>query len=322
MASRRNPPRACQETLSPLPPLPTRTLGPPRLVDEVKIVRRRGGLNATLKATKRHTTTQRRRKKTISRQIPQPTDDKPFPFFKLPREIRDEVYSSLVVRQGASAHPIIAATPLLQDRKRRLAAQANRERLNRNRAANGQPPVQARIVETEPVVELNLLRASQRLNIEAKDCLYTNNWFAITLSKLPLTTFETPDGWDLSRITKLQVEVEMKDAAHMNSYIDWTTFFISFPSLRWLRIIPTFHPRYYDWALPELTDWSTTHYIHKAFFRELMVSVPTDVNLRIGVSSDNVAELQLQEKAVSECLVQDMYAEFGPWRAITYSQRR
>jgi hypothetical protein len=322
MALRRNPTRACQETLPPPPPRATRNLGPHQVADEVKIARRRGGLNATLGQTKRHATTQRRRRKTLSRQIPRPTNDKPFPFFKLPREIRDEVYSSLVVRQGASVRSIIAATPLLQDRKRRLAAQANRERLNRNRVAMGQPPVQARAVETEPVLELNLLRATQRLNEEAKDCLYSNNWFAITLSKLPLTTFETPYGWDLSRITKLQVEIQMKDAAHMNSYIDWTTFFISFPSLRWLRIIPTFHPRYFDWALPELMDWSTAHYIHKAFFRELMVSVPTDVNLRMGVVSGNVAELQLQGRVIDERLVQDMYAEFGPWRAITSSRRR
>jgi len=272
-------------------------------------------------STKRHATKQRRRRmQNLSRQIPRLANDKPFPFFRLPRELRDEVYSTLVVRHGSSGRSIIAATPLLQDRKRRITAQANRDRLNRKRIANGQLPIQARIIETEPVVELSLLRASQRLNFEAKDCLYSNNWFGITMSKLPLTTFETPYGWNLSRITKLQVEVQMKDAAHMNSYIDWSTFFISFPSLRWLRIVPTFHPRYYDWALPELSDWSTTHYIHRAFFRELVASVPGEVNLRVGVMAENAADLQLQGKPVGEQFVQDMYAELGPRRAITSSQ--
>lgn len=258
----------------------------------------------------------------MSRQIPRITTDKPFPFFELPREIRDQVYSALVTRRNGFGRSIIAATPLLQDRKRRISAQASRERLNRKRALEGRPPVQARIDETEPVIDLNILRASQRLNIEAKDCLYTSNWFAITLSRLPLTTFETPYGWDLSRITKLQLEVQIKDAAHMNSYIDWTTFFISFPALRWLRIVPTLHTRYSDWALPELSEWSTAHYIHKAFFRELMVSVPADANLRVGVASQNVVELQLQAKVVKEEFVQDMCAELSSWRNGSSTQRR
>jgi hypothetical protein len=312
MALRRNPKRGCQEMILP-PSVASQFLPPTTSATKVNI----NFTNRERQAPRRKHIAIKPRIRTeraLSRQGSRP-DDKPFPFFELPQEIRDQVYSSLVVRQHSSKRPIIAAATLLQDRKRRITAQASRERLNRNRASKGQPPTRTRIVESEPVLELNLLQASQRLHIEAKDCLYTNNWFAITLSKLPLTTFETPYGWDLSRITRLQLELQMKDAAHMNSYIDWATFFASFPSLRFLRVVFTFHPRYYDWALPEVCDWNKTQYIHRAFFRDLLASIPGHVKLTVGLQADAASDLQLQGKPVAEGLVRDMYAELATWRA-------
>lgn len=316
MAMRRNPPRACQDRLL----LPYANIQPQlnNAVFKETVDNPRERQPQRTRSTKRCTIKPRKcREKSLSRQIPRRASDQPFPFFDLPREIRDQVYSSLVVRQPGSKRSVIAAAPLLQSRKRRMTAQANRERSNQRRILSGRPPIQARVNESEPVVDLSLLQTSQRLNFEAKDCLYTHNWFAITLNKLPLTTFETPYGWDLSRITRLQIEVQMKDAAHMNSYVDWTTIFTTFPAVRFLRIIPTFHPRYYDWALLELSEWTTTHYIHKAFFRELLASIAGHIKLELGLMSETADAVQLQGKAVSEGLVRDMYAEVGRWRAIT-----
>jgi hypothetical protein len=314
MALRRNPKRGCQEVMLP-PSFASQFLPPTTSATKVNT----NVTNREREAPRRRkpfaSKPRRRTEKALLHQRCQPANDKPFPFFELPQEIRDQVYSSLVVRQHSSERPIIAAATLLQDRKRRITAQANRERLNRKRALKGQPLTRTRIVESEPVLELNLLQASQRLNVEAKDCLYTNNWFAITLSKLPLTTFETPYGWDLSRITRLQLELQMKDAAHMNSYIDWATFFASFPCLRFLRVVFTFHPRYYDWALPELCQWAKTQYIHRAFFRDLLASIPGYIRLTVGLQADAASDLQLQGKVVSEGLVGDMYAELATWRA-------
>ncbi|KAF2819030.1 hypothetical protein CC86DRAFT_398956 [Ophiobolus disseminans] len=310
MALRRNPQRNCQERLPPsFVAIPYQSNDIP-LKETTAIARERQ--SSAHPSTKRYAIkSRRRRERTLARQLPGAASDKPFPFFELPREIRDQVYASLVIRQPGTKHSIIAAAPLLEHRKKRFAVQANRERENQRRLLAGKRPVQARLVEPEPIVDLNLLQASQQLNFEAKDCLYTHNWFALVLNRLPLTTFETPYGWDLSRITRLQVEVQIKDAAHMNSYVDWTAFFTSFPSLRFLRVIPTFHPRYHDWVLPELSEWSETHYVHKAFFRELLATVPSHLNLELGIQSDTADDLHLQAKPISGTLIKDMYAELG-----------
>jgi hypothetical protein len=312
MALRRNPQRGCQERL--LPPIAT-----------IKIQSTNAALRETFNNTRENRTvyqrnrrrqaidTQTRRGKNLTRQVHRPASDKPFPFFKLPREIRDQVYSYLVVRPSGS-RPIIAAAPLLSDRKKRVAAQAKRLRLDRKRVLSGKPPVRTRHTESQPIVHLNLLQSSQRLHDETKDCLYSNNWFAITLDKLPLTTFEVPYGWDLSRITKLVVELQVKDVAHMNSYVDWTALFSSFTSLRFLHIIPTLHPRYYDWAHPELSNWTTMHFVHKAFFRELLAAIPSHTDLRLGSSPDATSEMPLQGKSLSRSLVRDMYVELSPGR--------
>jgi hypothetical protein len=239
------------------------------------------------------------------------TNSTPFPFFELPQEIRDQVYSSLVVRQDLGLPPILDATVILKDRKKRLAAQKARLRLNQQRLSSGLRPTCTRTIP-EPILHLNLLRASSQVNNEATDCLYSNNWFAISLPKLPSTAFDVPDGWDLARIKKLQLDIQMKDAIRMNRYIDWTSFFTTFPSVQFLRIIPTFHSRYYEWAYSELCDWQSTHYVHKAFFRELLAAVPSHIDLKIGSPSAMARNMELQGNIlIGNGLLWDMYADLG-----------
>jgi hypothetical protein len=239
-------------------------------------------------------------------------DNTPFPFFELPLEIRDQVYSSLVVRQGPGRLPVLDATALLKDRKKRLTAAKARNRLNQQRLSSGRRPTCARTTIPEPILHLDLLRVSGRLYQEATDCMYTNNWFAVSLAKLPSTAFDMPDGWNLSRVKRLQIEVQVKDAIRMNRYIDWASFFSTFPSLRFVRIIPTFHSRYYEWAYPELGDWRSTHYVHKAFFRELLATVPGHIDLKIGLPSNVQGGMEPQGNAVIDTrLLWDMYTELG-----------
>jgi hypothetical protein len=309
MALRRNPQRGCQERS-----LPSFTATKAQVTHSIvsAINNVRDDSTATIQHRPKPQTI-RRLPKVPLRQIPQHATDKPFPFFSLPREIRDQVYSSLVVRPS-NDHPTIAAAPILIDRKRRTASRAKRERANQKRLSNGRPPVRVRQAETEPIVHLNLLQASHQLYTEAKDYLYSNNWYAITLDRLALTTFETPYGWDLSRITRLEVELQLKDATHMNSYVDWAAFFASFTSLRFLRIIPTFHPRYHDWARPEFVAWTTTHFVHKAFFRELLATTPSHLDVKFGPSPDATSVAHLQGKAISSSLLMDMYTDLGPNR--------
>lgn len=238
----------------------------------------------------------------------------PFPFFQLPRELRDQVYSYLVVPASSHGESVIEAATILKNRKKRATAQLARARLNRQRLASGKQPVLTRTTISEPIVHLNLLQASQRMYCEASDCLYSDNWFTISLSKLPSISVETPVGWDLSRIRRLQLELQLKDAPRMNNYIDWPSFFSSFPSLRFLHIIPTFHPRYYDWAQTELCDWRRTHYVHKAFFRELLTAIPTHVDLKLGCLSD---PLEFHGRSpVKQTLLEDMYAELASCQGI------
>lgn len=302
MALRRNPPRRCQDVM-----LPT--------ISEFKLQTTLIELKETLRSEKERLPVQKRQTKrsvidkqrwkqrTGSQQVPARASDKPFPFFQLPRELRDQVYSSLVTRPNDRS--VLPAVPLLNGRKR----QVKRDRVNQKRILSGRPPIRMR-EKPEPILHLRLLQASRRLHDEARDYLYSNNWFAITLDKLPLTTFEAPSGWDLSKITRLQVELQLKDAAHMNSYVDWTALFSAFTSLRSLHVTPTLHTRYYDWAFPELSDWTTTHYVHKAFFREFFAAIPKLVDVKLDSSPDVTTELQLHGKAISKTLGRDICAEF------------
>jgi hypothetical protein len=147
--------------------------------------------------------------------------------------------------------------------------------------------------------------------------MYENNWFALSLDNFPVTTIDTPLGWDYSRLTKIQLELQLKDAQRMNSYIDWATFFVAFPALRSLRIIPTFHPKYVAWAQTELNDWSMAHFIHRAFFRELLASIPEKFALKLGPSLKPKDDMELEGRVtVSKGVLRDMYMELGTRRVI------
>ncbi|KAH7138974.1 hypothetical protein B0J11DRAFT_31789 [Dendryphion nanum] len=245
---------------------------------------------------------------------PSPTDctpENPFPFFNLPREVRDHVYSYLVVHRGKRT-PIIEAKPIIRGQKKRATAQRTRQRLNFRRSQNGRRPITPREPVAEPTVHLNVLRVSRSMNYEASDYLYKNNWFAISIDNFPITNLETPYGWNFQQIKKLQVELQLKDAQRMNSYVDWRTFFAAFSSLRFLRIVPTFHSRYFEWAEAELRDWNSAHFIFRAFFRELLASIPDSVQYKLGPSLDPSDDMQLEGKTpVSTHLLQDMYIELG-----------
>jgi len=309
MALRKNPQRRCQEVMMPSV-ASTRFLPITIEVKESPVLKKKRQPPPQRRTKRYAADAQRHKRRTSIAQLPRPTNDKPFPFFQLPRELRDQVYASLVTRTD-SRRSVISAVSLLSDRKAKRAAQAKRERLNRRRILHGKPPARTRDSEPALIVHLNLLQSSRRLYDEAQDCLYSNNWFALTLDKLPSTTFETPYGWNLSKVTRLQIEIQVKDAAHMNSYVDWTAIFSPFTSLRFLHVAPTFHPRYYDWAHPELSNWTAVHYVHKAFFRELLAAIPSHINIEFGELSDGNTDLQLQGQSVCQTVVASMYAELA-----------
>lgn len=237
---------------------------------------------------------------------------RPFPFFDLPQEIRDLIYSHLVVYTSSDFEAAIVATKILKTRQKQITAKASRERLNRQRSASGARPIRCRPKINEPSLHLNLLRTSRRMYAEASDYLYSKNCFHISLNKLPSTMFEAPYGWDFSRIKKLQLDLQLKDAIRMDRYVDWRSFLSYFPSLQYLRIEPTFHPRYYEWAYPELSDWNTTHYVHKAFFRELLTAIPYHIILKIGAPPNlpqDKASSVIQR--VDSWVLLNMYTELG-----------
>lgn len=139
----------------------------------------------------------------------------------------------------------------------------------------------------------------------------------MSMDSFPATTTETPSGWDYARVVKMQLELQLKDAQRMNNYIDWVPFFSQFSSLRFLRIIPTFHARYFDWAHAELHEWNSAHYIFRAFFRELLASIPEHWILKLGPSLESGDDMQLEGKApVGRRVLWDMYAELGMRRDI------
>ena len=242
----------------------------------------------------------------------QPTRNGPFPFVDLPREIRDQVLSYLVVRRGRQT-PILEAKVIIREQKRRATQLKTREKQNAKRAQSGRPPVAHRDLPTENIVHLDAMRASRQLYYEAQDCFYQSNYFAISLDNFPATTFDTPSGWDCSRIKKLHLELQLKDAQRMNSYIDWSSFYAKFPSLVHLRIVPTFHTRYYEWARMELEDWRTAHFVFRAFFRELLACIPEHLIWKLGPSSDPQKDMQIEGTAhISKRLLWDMYTELAP----------
>ncbi|KAF1959503.1 hypothetical protein CC80DRAFT_301432 [Byssothecium circinans] len=235
----------------------------------------------------------------------------PFPLFHLPREIRNHIYSYLVVQRGRRT-PILEAKAIFREHKKRHATQRTRERLNLKRIQTGRRPIVPKDARVEPIVHLNISRVSKALHFEAKEGLYQGNWFAISMDNLPATAIETPSGWDYSRITKMQLELQLKDAQRMNSYIDWAPFFAMFPRLRFLRIIPSFHPRYHAWALSELHDWNGVHYVFRAFFSLLLASVPEQLIFKLGPSLNPRDDMHLEGRAaVSKRLLWDMYSHLG-----------
>lgn len=220
--------------------------------------------------------------------------------------------SYLVVRRGPPL-PLLEAKVILQDQKKRITVSRNREKQNIRRAQTGRLPIAHRNSPTEPIVCLDAMRASRTLYHEAKDCFYRSNHFAISLDSLPATTMKIPAGWDCSRIKRLQLEIQLKDSPRMNSYIDWTSFFAKFPSLVHLRIIPSFHSRYYEWSRPELEDWSTAHFVFRSFFRELLASIPENIVCKLGQSMDPGSNMQLEGKApIPSKILWDMYTDLGP----------
>lgn len=236
----------------------------------------------------------------------------PFPFANLPREIRDQVLSYLVVRRGRKM-PILEAKVIIRDQKKRAAQLKTREKQNAKRAQSGRPAIAHRDGPPEHIVHLDAMSASRQLYYEAKDCFYQSNYFAISLDNFPATTFDTPSGWDCSRIKKMQLELQLKDAHRMNSYVDWSSFFAKFPSLVHLRIVPTFHSRYYEWARMELEDWRSAHFVFRAFFRELLACTPEHVIWKLGPSSDPQRDMHIEGTAhVSKHLLWDMYTELAP----------
>ncbi|ORX97241.1 hypothetical protein BCR34DRAFT_168536 [Clohesyomyces aquaticus] len=244
----------------------------------------------------------------------------PFRFFDLPREIRDHVYSYLVVRRGRKV-PIIEAKSILRAQRKKVTAQRTRERLNQKRIEAGRRPIAPRDQVTEPIIHLNILLACKQLHYEALNFLYENNWFAISLDSYSFTglrsSIDAPLGWQLQSITKLQLELQLKDSQRMNSYIDWTTFFYSFPTLTFLHIIPTFHPRYYDWARVELQSWESAHFVFRAFFRELLASIPDCIHLRLGPLRDPEMDMRLEGRCtVSMRLLRQMYDDLSQRRGI------
>jgi hypothetical protein len=219
-----------------------------------------------------------------------------------------------MVRRGAKV-PILESKSILRGQKKRATAARTRERLNQKRALSGRRPVAPRESATDPIIDVHILRASRQLHHEATNLFYQKNWFAISLDTFPIAAIESPSGWDHARIAKMQLELQLKDAQRMNSYVDWASFLASFPSLRSLRIIPSFHPRYYDWAHTELASWETAHYIFRAFFRELLVSVPEAVELKLGPSLDPEENMHLEGRChVSRALLRCMYEELGTRR--------
>ncbi|CAI6340040.1 unnamed protein product [Periconia digitata] len=245
-----------------------------------------------------------------SRQVGDRSTD-PFPLLHLPRELRNHVYSYLVVQRGRRI-PMLEAKSILREQKKRNTAQRNRERQNLKRIQSGRRPIVSKETSLAPIIDLNISQASKFLHWESSEYFYQSNWFAISMDNLPLTTIETPSGWDYSRITRLQLELQLKDAQRMNSYTDWASFFAMFPNLRFLRIIPSFHSRYYDWAISELNEWHSAHFIFRAFFSLLLASIPEHLNLKLGFSVNPCEDMHLEGKmAVSKSLLWDMYAELG-----------
>ncbi|PSN67265.1 hypothetical protein BS50DRAFT_387520 [Corynespora cassiicola Philippines] len=319
MALRRNPLRKCKsEMMAPAPA--------PEVVDsegeEEQQQQHMEVEEEEIRDSPRTSRVVQRRTPPVRRPQSSANADGPFRFFDLPREVRDHVYSYLVVRRGKKCG-VIEAKPILRGQKKRLSALRTRERLNQKRALDGRRPIVPRELPADPVVHLAILQASRLLHYEASDCLYKNNWFALSLDSFPaITAPEAPPGWDPRRISRMQLELQLKDAQRMNGYVDWAPFFASFPSLRFLRVVPTFHVRYYEWASTELRDWRSAHYVFRAFFRELLASVPEHIALRMGAARDPQRGMQLEGRAlVDRKVLWDCYAELGARRDVHGSGR-
>lgn len=223
------------------------------------------------------------------------------------------MYSYLLVKQG-QCNPIIEAAAILQEQKKIITAQRTRERINAKRIRTGRKPIVGRNNIKKHIVHLGISQTCKQLYAETSDCFYRKNWFALSMETF--INVAIPLGWDSSRITKLQLELQLKDAQRMNKYLDWAPFFGKFSALRILRIIPSFHRRYHEWAQFELSDWKSVHFVFRAFFRELLACIPDRIVLKLGPSLRSQDDMRLEgKKAVDVKLLQNMYLELGSGRS-------
>jgi len=208
----------------------------------------------------------------------------------------------LLARPNHGVTSIFSAIAIFNRQKSRAKALRTRARLNETRLVTGKRPVQSRLSPFKPYVYSSLFLASRQLYAEAKDYMYMYNHFGISLDSFiitdPRSTIHYPSGWDLSRITKLVLELQLRDAQRMNRYVDWERLFSWFPELRMLRIVPTFHPRYYEWAQDELKSWDGVSFVWKAFFKSLLHEVPRNVKLKVGAAGVDLQDLAWGGKGV------------------------
>src|SRR5689334_14787940 len=108
MAVRRNPQRGCQEGIPSTAAVETlpNTIGASGSKKNLPRLR-------VEETVRRHANKARKRKEArISQQIPPRAIDQPFPFFQLPRELRDQIYACLVAHHNDSDQSVIAATSI------------------------------------------------------------------------------------------------------------------------------------------------------------------------------------------------------------------
>lgn len=178
---------------------------------------------------------------------------KPFPFLKLPAEIRNVIYELLLTNRRDPNNVVIHGNDISYRRCLRYYNKREdmnfREDLNdRHGFMNSTSSTLARLTRPlsgiPPLLEVGILRACQQTYKEGLHILHTENYFAIILREKCYWEPRLPHGLKKSRIRNLRIEVQLDGPfSHKEAHILRTSNFYwisKMHDLKSLQILVTF----------------------------------------------------------------------------------
>lgn len=244
---------------------------------------------------------------------------KPFPFFRLPAELRNRIYEFLLTdTRGPEdfVDPVILVNDLNRRKERRALSDTPAPSTGQSKKSKALGKryhmlndneinierFRKRVCELPPLLETAILRVCQQTYNEGSAIMFQGNVFALIVlmgfgGNDDATTF--PEGLDLSRVQHLRLEIQLESIGrHFN--FEWR-FLRQMKALKTVSFIVTVSAEIFDDTKCRHFErlWHTMpNYRH--LLQDFIAAIPRSVDVRTGLTKD--------EK------VRKDYGGFGPVR--------